>query len=354
MPCLDSSFLFYDVELGLSGEVETVLLCLHRGYAAFRSLAAPASIRRLKVQIFSPANNNGAIAIHLNDGLVWRLPRLQAEELASLLVRHTLAQVCSHFLLHAGSLSWLGQGIGLAGDSGAGKTTLTLALQQRGFAFLSDETAALERESGILHPFPRRPHRRPGVGFESGPTGDPAEMPPVGEAVPLRHLFLLDHSNPQSPNRPAQRQIVVLCDWLDPALLPSLEESAGLYGVQATTCLGLPAFAYASHLAALPFAEIERLCTAHGCTVLDVVESPAPADFSRPPRLQKLSTSQAALVALGHLQNGYRSRLFRTVYGGQPTALYTGLAQALRHVQCYRLRPGNLEETVELICATVG
>lgn len=337
------SFHFYDVELRLSGDVEAVLTCLRRCYRSFQVVAAAHPMRRLDVTIFSAAKDDGTFSIHLEDGVVWRLSRLRPAEVAGLLVRYALAQVCSHFLLHAGALSWQEQGILLTGDSGAGKTTLTLALQERGFVFLSDETGAVERESGRLHPFPRLPHRRTGVEAARGQASSPEWMPPVGEVVALRHLFLLDHS---MAGIAQARRVVVLCDRLNPALLPILETVVGLRGAQATTCRGLPAFTYSSSFATLHFSPIERLCLAHGSTVLDVVESPAAANFDHPPRLQHLSRSQAALAVLGHLQNGYRSRLLRTLYAGNPAALFAGVAQALRHVTCYRLRPGKLEETV--------
>lgn len=345
------SFHFYDVELRLSGDVGAVLTCLHRSYRSFQVVAAAESVRRLDVTIFSDAKDDGTFSIHLDNGVVWRLPPLRPAELAELLVRYALAQVCSHFLLHAGALSWQEQGILLAGDSGAGKTTLTLALQQQGFAFLSDETGAVEREGGRLHPFPRLPQRRGGVEAAGVQASSPEWMPPVGEAVALRHLFLLDHS---MVGIAQERRVVVLCDRLNPALLPILESVAGLRGARATTCRGLPAFTYSSSFATLPFSPIERLCLAHGSTVLDVVESSAFADFTRPPRLQHLPRSQTALALLGHLQNGYRSRLFRTAHAGDPISFLAELVGLLRGVACYRLQPGGLQETVDLICAAVG
>ena len=71
------------------------------------------------------------------------------------ILRHTLAQVSSHLLFHAASLSYQGKGIILAADSGCGKTTLALALVRQGFKFLSDEVAALAFPTGELAPYPR-------------------------------------------------------------------------------------------------------------------------------------------------------------------------------------------------------
>ena len=52
--------------------------------------------------------------------------------------------------LHCGCVARDGQGLVLAGDCGAGKSTLTLALAQRGFAFLCDEWTYFSRRDGQL------------------------------------------------------------------------------------------------------------------------------------------------------------------------------------------------------------
>jgi hypothetical protein len=75
---------------------------------------------------------------------------------AESLVFHTiLAQIHDHYLLHAGVVSWEGKGVILCGEANRGKTTLTLALVQEGFKFLSDEAAFIDRVSGKVVPFPR-------------------------------------------------------------------------------------------------------------------------------------------------------------------------------------------------------
>ena len=64
--------------------------------------------------------------------------------LAELLKRHGL------YMAHAAGLSLDGQGLLLAGASGAGKTTLTIALLRAGFGFLGDDTLFLcARDEGL-------------------------------------------------------------------------------------------------------------------------------------------------------------------------------------------------------------
>jgi hypothetical protein len=62
----------------------------------------------------------------------------------------------SHFLfLHGSVLGRAGKIFIFLGGSRAGKTVLSLKLGRRGFTFFSDEAAALNVESGLIHPFPR-------------------------------------------------------------------------------------------------------------------------------------------------------------------------------------------------------
>jgi hypothetical protein len=99
---------------------------------------------------------NGRAVIHTQDhDFTVEPPTLLPSLAHGVILRNTLAQVRSHLLFHAASLSYQGKGIILAADSGCGKTTLALALVRQGFQFLSDEVAALGFPSGELAPYPR-------------------------------------------------------------------------------------------------------------------------------------------------------------------------------------------------------
>jgi hypothetical protein len=68
-----------------------------------------------------------------------------------------------YLLIHAGAVvAPDGQGVLILGESGSGKTTLVAALVQEGFGYLSDEAAAIELDSGLVHPWPRP------LGFKAG------------------------------------------------------------------------------------------------------------------------------------------------------------------------------------------
>jgi hypothetical protein len=62
--------------------------------------------------------------------------------------------------IHAGVAAYEDRAYLFAGPSGQGKSTLVGALIDRGWAYFSDEIAAIDCESGTVHPFPLAPHRR--------------------------------------------------------------------------------------------------------------------------------------------------------------------------------------------------
>ncbi|MGH2572272.1 MAG: hypothetical protein ACRDGU_02090 [Actinomycetota bacterium] len=61
----------------------------------------------------------------------------------------------AHLAVHAGAASWKGRTVLLPAPPDSGKTTLTAALTQAGFDFLTDEAALIDAHTSLVHPFPR-------------------------------------------------------------------------------------------------------------------------------------------------------------------------------------------------------
>ena len=59
-----------------------------------------------------------------------------------------------HLIFHAGAVACDGRAVLLPGSSNRGKSTLTTALVRAGYAYLTDEAAAVDAE-GLVHPFPK-------------------------------------------------------------------------------------------------------------------------------------------------------------------------------------------------------
>jgi hypothetical protein len=103
--------------------------------------------------------------------------------------------------------------VAVAGASGQGKSTLTAALLQRGWGYVSDEALAMAWEEGPPLGYPRplslSPWSRAALGLPAGAPGveedfySPATLGAdvVDRPAPVTHLVALDRSRPRSrPN----------------------------------------------------------------------------------------------------------------------------------------------------------
>lgn len=84
-------------------------------------------------------------------------------EVARLLVQWAVQSAAKHYIFHAGAVALEDRAVLLPAPSFSGKSTLTVALAQRGFGILSDEVGAVEMANGRLVGFPRSLSLRPGV-----------------------------------------------------------------------------------------------------------------------------------------------------------------------------------------------
>jgi hypothetical protein len=117
---------------------------------------------------------------------------------------------------HAGSVAIDGVGVMLAGNKGAGKSTLTLALAALGYDFLGDEIAAVRTRTRELVPFRRAVGVRPGpqssrveVALQSA-LGCAETYPDGGERVRVEASALFPHAGA----RPSPlRHVFWLCDF---------------------------------------------------------------------------------------------------------------------------------------------
>jgi hypothetical protein len=82
-------------------------------------------------------------------------PRLLGSYLELMLLNAALDRAPHLAAAHAGVVAYKGQAALVCGDSGAGKTTLTLALLRQGCSYLSDEVALVDRAAGTVAAYPR-------------------------------------------------------------------------------------------------------------------------------------------------------------------------------------------------------
>ena len=363
---------FFDLDAVISSDSSAYIDLFARMYRRFRTNSASDQVQPpAEFVVLTHADNPWGQPVMILDGEVQVLndPTLLETYTYDGVLNAIVGGVQSHFLIHAGGVSYDDQGLVLAADSGHGKTTLVLELVRRGFKFLSDEMAALGRADGRVYPFPRSLRVRPGTlemsGFPGAATGAPEwlgkllldidEIQPgsLGEAVSLTHVVILQDPSvpPERTHYGAERELGVLIDRLDERLLVAASQIEGVTAVWPDVERGYPTLRLRAAHRMSVLSQVEALCQEQHVLVLDISkrEETHPS-FETPARLEAMSTSQAVVELLRRFQGGHKSALLQEEFGGSSTRLFLELAALVSQTKCYRLSVGPLSEMAGLIC----
>lgn len=265
------------------------------------------------------------------------------------LMQYLIEQVSSHFIMHGGVVERNGRGIIVTGSSSAGKSTLTLALAKRGFAFLSDELAPIRRDNGLIEPFPRRIGiRKDGTEFKE--LVDIAEVPNgrLGSACRPGWIFFLGPMADPGEGG-TDRVVEIAFDAVDENLLAGLRRMSVTREVTKLEDRHYPMLRL--ELGAGPFAsELDSLCRQLGRSVLHygLGATDAP-DFTATPTLQPIAGIKAMMEAARQVFNGRPPARLAEEFGGSETRLVMELAGTLGSIPMFRLTPGKLDLMVDLV-----
>ncbi|MBU0511147.1 MAG: hypothetical protein KJ638_05525 [Chloroflexi bacterium] len=352
---LQATYCFFDAPFVLESDDPDFLTNFDRAYHHFRITTNPASTLYQVTLTGEPkVNINGKTVRSANPGAL-------RQYAYSAILNAVTAQVRSHFLFHAASVGTRdGQGMILAGEAGMGKTTLTLALLQRKFHFLSDDVAAVGRSDSWLDPFPRslgvrlgdsRPGEKHLVDVDDLAPEAPHSLV-AKSGFPLRFLFVLS----ETKNKGEEPDCYLVLDHTPSPLLARLRAIANVRETQTMRGKPYPVVRLRLEPGTLPTVEpeIEKICRRHQVLLFEITRGrEAPPDFSSHPKLVPLSASEAARELLHHFKGGPRSALLQQDFGSSATRLYLALAGLTAGMACYRLNVGRLEEMVEMIINTV-
>jgi hypothetical protein len=283
------------------------------------------------------------------------------------IVFEILRQVKSHFLIHAGVVSCMGGGTLIAGDALHGKTTLAMELTRRGYLFLSDDIAAISRQDGQVHPFPRALRVHPTslqrldlalpentCLWEGKYILDIEALFPgsMGTAVPIRHILILNDPGvllEEFGNAP-QRMLYLRVDPLTSQFLSalgSLEEVADLSIIEGSN-YQIISLTTTNRSAVL--AQVRSLCGQHKLVLQGTSNRfVRPPTFNSPPRLEAISPSQAALYLLQRFRCGHESALLQDAPNSRGVHLFAELANLISSVSCWRLSVGPIDQMADLI-----
>ena len=367
---------FFDMEANIKSDSGNFISLFTQMYRRFQvdTPLPPAQTSAEFILLTKPDNQWGKPVIIL-DGEVLPLcdQRLLEGYAYESILSAIVTRVRSHLLIHAGVVSRDGQGVILVADARHGKTTLVLELIRRGFQFLSDEMAALGRADRLVHPFPRSLRIRTGTlqlaGFpdmsESAQKWlgklilDIGEIKPgcLGKAVPISHIIILQDQADNNGNKPEhrERELSILLDRLDDALLSDIRQNEDVFEVQVNTESGYPLLKIHAARPMFVLSRIEALCSKRQILVLNVVKGvEAFPAFKLPAQLKSLSKNQAVVELLRRFQGGYKSELLQKEFKANSTRLFMELSSLVAQANCHQLFVGPLNEMADLVCNMIN
>lgn len=201
------------VEVRLRSDTAAAIEMIDHSYAVFRTPDVSPAARL--IELAEDPSGAGGFLVSQLDG---RRRRVATEHQAALELMDGLVEAIvtgllagGRYSVHAAALGFRGRAVMLSGPTGAGKTTLALALASRGMQLLSDELAVLDPRSDEVLAYRRLLHVRPGTpelipGLEHIADEPPADLGggiawavehpgqdgPSPRALPLGAVVILD------------------------------------------------------------------------------------------------------------------------------------------------------------------
>jgi hypothetical protein len=343
-----ATYRFFDAAFAVESDSQAFLDRFDASYAPFRvDETVESPVHRVQLGAAPYTVTVGDTSVQSGDAEALTLYAYNA------VLNEVTSRVESSFLVHAAALRTpSGDGAVLAGEAGFGKTTLTMKLCERGFGFLSDELAALGREDGQLHPFPRRLGLRPANGRPGLKTT--VEMAAVAQACPARYLFVLADGKECTAPDPAWYMVI---DRIDDRLVEALKAIPAIES--ADVVRREPHAVVRVHMQPGALLDVEDaavvICREHGALLFEIARGrEEPPRFERAPQLERIGAAEAGRELLRHLKGSGRSSLVQNVYGGAVGRVLLALTEMAKGMECYRLQVGELGSMVEVIEKAVG
>ena len=283
--------------------------------------------------------------------------------------RCILAELTSHYLVHAGCVSRDGRAVVISGASGLGKSTLTAHLAARGWTLLSDEFAPIRRRSRTVDPYPLRVGLRPGPGRE---VARGREFVPIVFRSDDKQLVAVDQLSRGAPAAPAEVAAVIFLTTELSAEVATARRHRGTVRCWFTGWSDAVAAAFRArfgvevagagqegelHWVDLTMGDLTeciddfRACARGAGVILAMVEYEDFGDknYMSPPRLLRLPASAGIMELIKRVPGISRRALMERDMGGKAGGLVLELASALGAVPFFKMTPGRLEEELDLV-----
>lgn len=365
----------FDQDISIKSDSSIFLELLQKTYSHFITTEKNGEGRSpFKVEYYLEEHSNskhGRLIINGIEKILEEPGLLHDEYIHGIILSALYSRIRSHYLHHAAALTYNNKGVILVGDSGYGKTTLALALVQRGFKFLSDEIAALGREDGYVYPFPRGLHIRQDTldlldflipvekasHWYSKYLIDIDDVYPgmIGKPVAVSHIFVLKNLTEPEKINANSHEFKAVISHTHPVFLEKVRCIPEITHVEVVNELGYPCLIIQTNHRMNAISNLEDVCFEEGILILDLVkrEENLP-NFSPELTYQRILTSQAALELLRRFLGGYKTALLTSSEHQDSSRLLFELTSLLDNANCYQITVGPLTEMMNVITNLVN
>ncbi len=280
-----------------------------------------------------------------------------------------LERIKTHYLVHAGCVARSGRAIIIAGASGMGKTTLSAHLAARGCDLLSDELAPIRRSDGRVDPYPLRVGIRPGPGRALVGEDEGIDVRFGSDEKKLLGVEALAGGRPPTccnlyavvflttdldeRVRTSSKSDGVMRAWFTewPADLARAIESefgARLEGARRSDDLvavdiRLPNFASRIE-------ELRATARRHGSMLaFFCYDDLGEIVRDMPPKLLPIPATAGVMELIKKIPGHLRVKFVESEFGGKASGLVADLSRLVQQVRFFKLSPGRLEASIELV-----
>lgn len=302
------------------------------------------------------------------NGLFYQLPDTERflDHAELILFRHLFDLLDDYIVLHAGVVERKGRALVVYGQSGFGKTTLTLELLRRGYGFLSDEFCPIRLSDFLIEPFERLvsikktssvlglidAERTPVLRFGSKNFFDCADTDRTHAAQPCRAGAFIEISGTVDcdvcPSGGAMLDIY-LCNAASsvpealrdlPGVTLSGPVMQGRYATYRVTASDGTAFV----------SRFNSIWTQYSHDIFSVLPyRGVVSSFERTPVLQRVTTFEAVTSIMSNIVNRSPTGRLLESFAGKNASLTMLLGRMLTDITCYRVQPGHLDMMGDLI-----